>query len=401
MKKGDIEATGHAPARQPRAGDADLSAVLAQCYAATLEPGSWPRIMAALVPLFGTTTALAIGVDRIFPSLSRTETTGLSAEVAAAIRNRDLSIDYIWQAVVAMPAGSVYRATELLPVDVLHQGALWDQIAKPAGLDFAMGAILDNTPGFFWNVCIMRQGRDFTFAEKALLERLLPHLQNCLRISLRIELGDAGRREALRSFDRARQAVVVLDRSGYAIYQNDAAHRVLAKANGVQLKLGRFVFQQVTVQGEYERALRLALQSMGRDISPLPHVVRVPRRGPGSPYALSVIALSSPSDRAVLPDGAGAMILVYDLELPNPLPVERLAWLYRLTPAEARVCDTIFRLGSVDSTAEELCLTRNTVRSHLKSIYSKFGVASQGQLMQRLANSLRLSEGYERRRGAS
>ena len=119
-----------------------------------------------------------------------------------------------------------------------------------------------------------------------------------------------------------------------------------------------------------------------------------------APYALSVIPLSSPSDRAVLPDGAGAMILVYDLELPNPLPVERLALLYRLTPAEARVCDTIFRHGSVDATAEELCLTRNTVRSHLKSIYSKFGVASQGQLMQRLANSLRLGEGIDRNRGA-
>jgi DNA-binding CsgD family transcriptional regulator len=73
----------------------------------------------------------------------------------------------------------------------------------------------------------------------------------------------------------------------------------------------------------------------------------------------------------------------------------------RLTPAEARVCESLFRTGSVDAVAEDLNLTRNTVRSHLKSIYAKFGVVSQGQLMQRLANSLRLTEGIDRDKGSS
>lgn len=400
MNQGDAVATAGGSAGQQVSGPTvDLMAVLGECYAATLERDPWPRILAAIAPCFGTGMGMVIGVDRIYPSQSLTETTGIAPQFAAAMRRRDLDHDHVWRAVLPLPAGFVYRSTDLVPVDVLRQGPLWDEMGDPAGFDFALGAIIENTPSYFWTVVVLRPDHDFSAAEKALMTRLVPHLQTVLRLARRIELGDAGRREALLSFERANQPVVVLDRSGYAIYANGAARRILGQADGVSLKFGRFLFQSVSVQGEFERALRLALLSLGKDIVPVPHVVRVPRRGPGSPYAVSVIPLTSSSDRAALPDGAGCMVLVYDPEQPNPLPVDRLAMLYRLTRAEARVCEAIFRKGSVDATAEELSLTRNTVRSHLKSLYSKFGVTSQGQFMQRLASSLRLGTAVATDRG--
>jgi len=363
-------------------------------YAATLEPQPWPRIMRALIPLFAPASAMKIGVDRIFPSASTTETVGMTPDIDRVIRNRNLDDDYIWQAVLPMPAGSVYRSTELLPINILHQGPLYEQVGGAgAGLNFALGAVLENTPAYFCNMAFVRANADFTLEEKELLRRLVPHLRNALQIWRRVELGDAGRREALRSFDRARQPLVVLDRSGYAIYTNDAARELVGQADGLALKFGRFLFGNVTIQGEFERVLRRALQSIGKDIPAQPQVVRVPRRGPGSPYAVSVLPLTSNADRAVLPDGAGCLVLIYDLERPAELAVDRLAWLYRLTPAEARVAAAVYRVGSVDATAAELNLTRNTVRSHLKSLYAKFGVASLGQLMQRLANSARLGVG--------
>ncbi len=68
--------------------------------------------------------------------------------------------------------------------------------------------------------------------------------------------------------------------------------------------------------------------------------------------------------------------------------MDRLAWLYHLTPAEARVCVALFQAGSVDGAAEAAGLTRHTVRSHLKRAYAKAGVSTQGQLLQKMAGSL-------------
>jgi DNA-binding CsgD family transcriptional regulator len=214
-----------------------------------------------------------------------------------------------------------------------------------------------------------------------------PPLRTAQRLSRRIAAGDAGRREALLSFDRARQALIVLDRSGYAIYRNEYANRVLANVRRLELRFGRFIFDGVAMQTEFEHAVRVAVGNPATGEAPLIQRIRVPRRDAGPPYVLSIVPITGPSDRALLPDGAGCMVLLSDEEGVSPLPVERLAWLYRLTPAEARICEALYRVGSVESAARALNLTRHTVRSHLKSVYSKFGVATQAQLMQRLATS--------------
>jgi DNA-binding CsgD family transcriptional regulator len=242
----------------------------------------------------------------------------------------------------------------------------------------------------------MRSNADFDERHKRLLRALLPHMQAVLQLSRRIAIADTGRLEAVRSFDRARQPVVMLDRSGFAVYTNEYATRVLKDADGLELKFGRFLFENVTTQTEFERAVRVAVGSVDRDIQAAPHEIRVPRRSGGSPYALVVVPLIGTSDRSLLPDGTHCLILIHDLQRTNELPLERLAWLYGLTPAEVRICESLFKVGSVDAAARDLCLTRNTVRSHLKSIYAKFGVTGRGQLMQRLANSVTFAEGYKR-----
>jgi DNA-binding CsgD family transcriptional regulator len=173
---------------------------------------------------------------------------------------------------------------------------------------------------------------------------------------------------------------------------------VLKNADGLELKFGRFLFENVTTQAEFERAVRVAAASIGSDIAAAPYKIRVTRRSVGSPFALAIVPVHTNADRALMPEGAACMILIHDLDRVDELPLDRLSWLYRLTPAEARICESLYRMGSIDSAAQDLSLTRNTVRSHLKSIYGKFGVATQGQLIQRLANSVTFNRSFVRDR---
>jgi DNA-binding CsgD family transcriptional regulator len=247
------------------------------------------------------------------------------------------------------------------------------------------------------DVSFMRASPEFSDADKQQLATLMPHLQTALALHRRVAASDAGRREALRSFDRARQPLAVLDRMGCVLHLNESARMVLDKADGVSLKFGRLLFDSVLVQGEFERAVRITLEALGTADDVPPQKVRVPRSNGTRPLALNVVPVQRPDSVALMPEGAGCMVLIYDDGALNQLPIDRLAWLYRLTAAEARICEGLYSTGSVESAAQVLCLTRHTVRSHLKSIYSKFGVATQGQLMQQLANSIRLSDAVEPR----
>jgi DNA-binding CsgD family transcriptional regulator len=383
------------PAGPPAAAGAAhpaQDAILA-IYQATMAPDAWPRIVAALAPLFGCAAGAFVRLDRIHPRDSRMEFFGLTEPYTRSLRTRDISTDVLWQELLKRPAGDVLRSTDAVPPQVLAGNPLYRNIAVPAGMTFALLGVLENLPHSFANVAVTRSGHDFDEAELALMRELVPHLRIAMELESRIALGDAGRQQALGSFDRAGQPLVVLDRTGYALHANELARRILARADGVELKFGRFLFANLAVQGAFERALRLALATTGADINPPPQELRVPRLGAGSPLALSVVSCTNSADRAVLPPGAGCVVMIYDADHPRRLPLDRLAWLYRLTPAEVRVCEALYGAGSVESAANAMSLTRHTVRTHMKSIYAKFGVATQGQLMQKLANSVWLAEG--------
>jgi DNA-binding CsgD family transcriptional regulator len=294
--------------------------------------------------------------------------------------------------VFTVPAGGICLTSEIISKEQLTARPHYKDVTAPGGLDYSLSCVLENGPDYFSNISYMRS-EDFSASHKCILETLVPHLQTALQLSQRIALADAGRRGTLTSFDRVRQPVVLLDRSGYAIHCNEHADRLLKSVGDLEIKFGRFLFENVTTQAEFERAVRVAAASIGSDIPAAPYRIRVTRRSGGSPYALVVIPVHDSTQRALMPDGAACMILLHDLDHTEELPLERLAWLYRLTPAEIRICESLYREGSIDSAAENLHLTRNTVRSHLKSIYGKFGVATQGQLMQRLANSATLARG--------
>jgi DNA-binding CsgD family transcriptional regulator len=68
------------------------------------------------------------------------------------------------------------------------------------------------------------------------------------------------------------------------------------------------------------------------------------------------------------------------------LPPKRLAALYGLTPAEARLAAKLAALRSVEQAADDLFIAVHTARSHLKSIFAKTGTQSQSGLLMLLAD---------------
>lgn len=382
-----------AGAANGRTGIAIPADLLRNIYAATLTPDFWTRVMTLVAPLLGCEKAMVAGMDRDHPQDTITETIGFSPLAAALLRGRDLAEDRVWQAMRPLPPVTVWRAADLLPAEPALRGPLYQQLAGPEGLGFFLAAVLESRPDAFTCIGFLRGNErgEFTEAEFSLLSALTPQLQVAAALARRVMLGDAARREALLSFDRAGQALVVLDRSGYAILINATAWTLLERLQGVTLKQGRFLFDSLATQAEFEHGLRQAVAAVeGSAAPPLPLSLRLSQRAGAAPLALSLLPCVDAADRAAVPPGAGCLVLLFDPERQGSLPLAWLERIYGLTSAELRVCEALFRNADIDAVAEALGLSHHTVRSHLKGIYAKFGVVNQGQLQQRLAHSLHM-----------
>jgi DNA-binding CsgD family transcriptional regulator len=88
-----------------------------------------------------------------------------------------------------------------------------------------------------------------------------------------------------------------------------------------------------------------------------------------------------PQQSVHLGERAVAAIYVTDPEQMTEKPEVVLVRLYGLTAAEAKVAAIIVRGRSGRQAAEDLNISYNTIKSHLKRIFAKTGTARQGDLI--------------------
>ena len=88
------------------------------------------------------------------------------------------------------------------------------------------------------------------------------------------------------------------------------------------------------------------------------------------------------------PGSPRASVYVTMAEELDPGQKEILQQLFNFTPSEAKVAIALANGLSLDDIADELCVSRNTLRTHLRSAFQKTGVNQQSALVSLVLRSV-------------
>lgn len=100
-----------------------------------------------------------------------------------------------------------------------------------------------------------------------------------------------------------------------------------------------------------------------------------------------VINHAANSDSSALGTNAQTIVLIQDANKYKPFCQQKLRKTYGLTQAEANIAISILHGKNVEEIATERGVQANTVRVHLKQVFSKIGVRRQSELVWRLSNN--------------
>lgn len=209
--------------------------------------------------------------------------------------------------------------------------------------------------------------------------------------ALRPHLARAGLLSARLALERARAAALALDSIGLAAAVLGANHRLLA-ANGRLSALMPGMVQdrreRVTLtDGAADALLADALMRIGR-IHDNGGVRSIPIAARGDEPPAIVHVLPVRRNAAEVFSGALALLVITPV-VPGRVPTaEVLQGLFDLTPAEARVARAIAERRTVEAIAGMLGVSRETVRTQLKSVLAKTGMARQADLAALLAATM-------------
>ncbi|MCX2963148.1 helix-turn-helix transcriptional regulator [Gordonia aquimaris] len=243
----------------------------------------------------------------------------------------------------------------------LDRSARWAQVYRPRGYGDELRAVFRAGQITWGHVCMTRLADDpwFTGREVDIVARLSPHVAHGLRAGLLLHHSEFSADQEL--------AMVVLDDAGRVMTATDRAQRWLGSIGCTRLDAS-VVVHEVAAQA---RAL-----ADGERAGP-PAFART-QGASGEWLLVRGMRLDATSTAVVLEPARRADIA--------PL----LLHLHELTAREQEVTQLLLTGMDTADVAQELWITPETLRGHIKSIFTKLGVRSRPELLARLQHQPRV-----------
>ena len=365
--------------------DARFSELLGAIYQGPLESLPWQQFMATLRELLNAHTVGLLlrppGDDEPMELLSD----GGSPSAIENYNQGQFELDPL----VNLPSGEVIALHEFIPRNELLESEFYKVIMQPQGWCDFLGADLreENELDVRLRIGRYEGGELFGESEKSLLRAILPHLERAVRLHTRLQR--LGRERALYAdaMEQLSVATIILDEHAGVISCNELAERLLARNDGIRVRDNflQLSSQQATL--ELQELVAEVLKSNRQGDARAVEAIRVQRPSGEPDLGLVIRGVPGP-DAAEAQAIPSVAIFISDPEQLSGTPVKVIARLFGFTPAEAALSLQLANGLTLDEASAELGVSRNTTRTHLRSLFAKTGVSRQSMLVRLILKSV-------------
>lgn len=367
------------------------SDILLDLYNCPADPGRWRQVLDRMCHEFGVVSAV---VQRFRSSGTMMEqiwkvrdTASMrDADLHDRLVNNDTNPRLDVRIVQPFQSYSVVRDRDIFRADCPHWAALRNRL-RNAGLGESIGAGAQHENGESLALVLHRRHDDhrpFTEDNASALLQLLPHIENAVNLGRRLECQENRVRQIEEVADGLPIGILLFDDECIITWANDAAEEILRRSPHLRAPGGRLCaaignrrdkLGSITKAGAAVPSGSVS-ESMvlGADNEDELHIVIVP---PTSDMDQSALLLSEPRRT-------------------QAAPMEEVARLLRVTPAEARVAAALCAGHTLKEYAESRGISEGCARNQLKQVLAKTGTRRQSELIRHLCSSVIFQTGSQR-----
>ena len=362
--------------------DCAFDVAVAKIYDAALSPVLWSEALQAIADCFDDVgTILIYGRDDgTFGVVESPALSDCVSEYRDGWAGRDI------RAIRARDRGyfsnrDVITDRDVIQPDEMEIDPFYAEFLPKHGLKFFAAAMVSPDPHVEVALSVQRaRGKpEYSDRELEVVGKLGGHVEKALRLSLRLmdaESINVGLGSALA---RIRIGVFALDSLGRVVFSNEAGQAFLG--DGLELVDGRRRLLPIAGPALGTSVLAPAAAGDLRDLTAISKPTLVHRQRSRRPLALYALPISMSSIRAnQFLAHARTIVVLIDSDIADPPDPSILRDILGLTLGEAKIASLVGTGISPRGAAEKLGIAEETVRSTLKRVFSKVGVARQNEL---------------------
>jgi DNA-binding CsgD family transcriptional regulator len=348
-------------------------AELERLYAAIDDDAAFDAMPEVLARLCGGRSAAVTRIDAQ-GALSYARMSYFRAEDCAAYYSDGWVHNDPWAIVGDISPGRACLADAVLPPEKFRETAMYNELFRSLGDDTARCVgIVSASSRDVLVLGIHRPGAAAAFTPKnaALLDSAMLHLRRVFRSRDAIRHAEAESGLSAAMLDKSGKAMMLVDATLRVRRVTDSATTLVDRADGIRYVAGRLALEDVRAHQSLLAAVRGAVNR----IADTPGVLLCPRPSTQLSYRIVVLPAGNHAP------GSALVILDDPAARPGEDRFRRLAQAYSLTPAEAALAKGLAEDRALDEIAAARGVTKETIRTQLKSLFLKTGVRRQIDLL--------------------
>ncbi len=291
------------------------------------------------------------------------------------------------ESVVRLKPGQSMSRLQACPDDEFEKTPIYQDYFRKLDIYQIEHYALGQMPGMTGGLSLSRPKSNPVFApaERKVLDFLVPHVERAFQLYLLLNEAYRENRQMTQALSKIPQSVIVLDCKSKVVFRNESAEKMIDQKDGLQVHRG---FLQASFAQDTKKlcdALSNVFALGNRRFADPVGVIQLARPSGRRPLQL-LIAPFLKGEAANYAADTLALVFVFDPEIRPATEEDILRRIYSLTPAEARLTALIAQGLSTKEASEALNVTENTVRTHLKRIFSKTDTNRQGDLVNLVLN---------------
>jgi DNA-binding CsgD family transcriptional regulator len=353
-------------------------------YDTASDEALWATALTQIADITGSVGGHMFGADNRARLVTFTFKGRLSEEADQVYRERHVS-NPLAAVMNHSPVGKLVRTDDIMPLAALRRTALYNEVFRPQDVAHMAMVPLAAKDSFQVGCTVCRSERQGPFGEEELrfISQLYPHLRRALLLGFRLDGYRALQGAAFHLLDRLSAGIVILDRGSGVVFSNSAARSMALDGGPLRLRNAGVTTALPSHSHRLEKLIEAARRGMPAATMSVPH----PQDG-----RLFTVLVSSIRSRDIdrfsglgMRDPA-VMLVVTDALRPLDIPAEWIVDAYGLTRAEANVALVAASGATVPEVAHRLSVSPNTVKTHLRRVFAKTGVARQTELARLMAS---------------
>lgn len=346
-----------------------------QIYEASFVPEKWPALLDGL--------ALAVeGMGGYLFTISQGASAYVASEaiaphVEAFMREGWMAVNGRAARASAIAHPGFITDLDAFSADELETEPIYRDFLRPRGIGWAAGTHIPIPTGDVLSFNLERETDRGPFERHYVdaLDRMRPHIARAAMVSARLGLEKA--RAGAEALEALGLPAAVLGGRGQLLACNEMMHELIPTT--VRDGAERLEITEKKADALLGTALSALATGIRRDI-----VQSFPIVGANEKPASVAHLLPVRGSAHDLFSRMHSILVIMPMPGPGAPSAQVLQALFDLTPSEARIASALADGRSIDAIGVDFGIARETVRSHLRSIFAKSGVSKQSSLVRLL-----------------